>query len=225
MRPETCSEAAIHSGARLDRNAPGWIGLSGLPDVCGCGIQVTNRGERGGTMLEPTIQDYIKAFIELDHEAFCRQVEVPVLVFRGAEDESTFQQAATQMQYRTRPGGARRGDVDIDHQSPVIELRKPGVEGATQFGVGRSEENDLVILDETVSSRHATMFRDDTGSYMLQDLESTNGTTLNGTLLLPGRAVELRDGDVVSFGDAEYVFFTPLGLWQEIQRSVIKPIK
>jgi smad nuclear-interacting protein 1 len=45
----------------------------------------------------------------------------------------------------------------------------------------------------------------------LIDLESANGTTLNDEKIEGGRFVELRDGDVVKFGDSvrEYVLMKP----------------
>lgn len=68
---------------------------------------------------------------------------------------------------------------------------------------------DLTRLDEhdspSVSRRHAQiLYRQD--SYQLQDLKSTNGTQVNGTVLGPGSRVALRHGDRVGFGDVQLVF-------------------
>ena len=45
----------------------------------------------------------------------------------------------------------------------------------------------------------------------LIDLESANGTKLNGKLVETSRDLELIDGDVISFGDSEreYVMMLP----------------
>jgi smad nuclear-interacting protein 1 len=45
----------------------------------------------------------------------------------------------------------------------------------------------------------------------LIDLESANGTKLNGKLVETSRYLELIDGDVISFGDSEreYVMMLP----------------
>lgn len=70
--------------------------------------------------------------------------------------------------------------------------------GATdELLVGRHPSCDVVLADPTVSRRHARLrFRD--GTWALQDLESTNGTTING--LRVGRC-QLRAGDRLMLGD------------------------
>jgi hypothetical protein len=63
--------------------------------------------------------------------------------------------------------------------------------------LGRLHTCDLSLSDLSVSRRHARLvFRD--GRWILQDLDSTNGTTVNG--LRVGRC-ELRPGDRVMLGD------------------------
>jgi pSer/pThr/pTyr-binding forkhead associated (FHA) protein len=62
--------------------------------------------------------------------------------------------------------------------------------------IGRREDCDVVLSDPSVSRRHARLvFRD--GHWIVQDLQSTNGTSLNGTLI--GRS-ELRPGDELKIG-------------------------
>lgn len=63
--------------------------------------------------------------------------------------------------------------------------------------VGRHPACDVVLADDSVSRRHAQLtFRD--GVWVLQDLASTNGTTVNGERV--GRAA-LRAGDIVALGN------------------------
>jgi hypothetical protein len=62
--------------------------------------------------------------------------------------------------------------------------------------IGREADCDVVLVDLAVSRRHARLrFRD--GRWILQDLHSTNGTTVNGEPV--GRS-ELRPGDLISIG-------------------------
>jgi hypothetical protein len=62
--------------------------------------------------------------------------------------------------------------------------------------IGRHLDCDVVLSDIAISRRHAQLrFRD--GRWILQDLDSTNGTTVNGERV--GRS-ELRAGDVISIG-------------------------
>jgi len=63
--------------------------------------------------------------------------------------------------------------------------------------VGRHPACDVVVADPSVSRRHAQLtFRD--GVWMLQDLASTNGTTVNGK---PVGRITLQTGDVILLGN------------------------
>ncbi len=67
----------------------------------------------------------------------------------------------------------------------------------TEMLLGRHQSCDVVLEDNAVSRRHAQLrFRD--GKWILQDLDSTNGTVVNGVAV--GRC-ELRPGDCVVIGD------------------------
>jgi pSer/pThr/pTyr-binding forkhead associated (FHA) protein len=48
--------------------------------------------------------------------------------------------------------------------------------------IGRQQDCDICVDDNTVSRRHAEIYRDDTG-WRIRDLESGNGTLLNGSLI------------------------------------------
>lgn len=52
----------------------------------------------------------------------------------------------------------------------------------TFFIIGRDPECDFVISNETVSARHASVSKIN-GNFMLSDLNSTNGTLVNGVLV------------------------------------------
>ena len=62
--------------------------------------------------------------------------------------------------------------------------------------IGRHPSCDVVVADDTVSRQHARLtFRD--GGWIVQDLDSTNGTRLNGQYV--GRC-RLRPGDQLTVG-------------------------
>ena len=69
--------------------------------------------------------------------------------------------------------------------------------------IGRTSGNDLVIAGRTVSRRHARLWFD-SGRWILEDLQSANGTRVNNTLI--NQPIVLKDGDIVSFGDEMVVF-------------------
>ena len=71
--------------------------------------------------------------------------------------------------------------------------------------IGSHRSNDVVIDDNTVSRRHATITHK-TGGFELADLGSTNGTLVNGKRV---RApIPLGRGDEIKFGSARYTFAT-----------------
>jgi diguanylate cyclase (GGDEF)-like protein len=63
--------------------------------------------------------------------------------------------------------------------------------------VGRSQESELWLPDDGVSRRHARFLPDPTGRYILEDLQSANGTFVQGERIV--RRV-LHDGDLVQIG-------------------------
>jgi hypothetical protein len=66
------------------------------------------------------------------------------------------------------------------------------------LSIGRSKEADVRIDDRYASSLHARVFSRD-GRFFVEDMNSTNGTLLNGATL-QGEA-ELIDRDTVQIGD------------------------
>jgi pSer/pThr/pTyr-binding forkhead associated (FHA) protein len=63
--------------------------------------------------------------------------------------------------------------------------------------IGRTSDNDLTIADDFVSSHHAVVKPGPRGP-VLEDLDSTNGTIVDGKTV--GYPVALRAGDLVEIG-------------------------
>jgi pSer/pThr/pTyr-binding forkhead associated (FHA) protein len=68
--------------------------------------------------------------------------------------------------------------------------------------VGRSQANDIVINDGTISARHAQIVQEG-GKWRVINLISTNGTSVNGRTNIVSY---LAPGDVIAFGRVEAVF-------------------
>lgn len=80
--------------------------------------------------------------------------------------------------------------------------------GPNALTIGRDPENALVLDDRRVSRRHAEI-RLRLGRYTLYDLQSTNGTFVNGRRVAE---VALSDGDRVQIGGTEMVIEQEAGV-------------
>ena len=56
--------------------------------------------------------------------------------------------------------------------------------------IGRSEDNDIQISDMSVSRRHLEIIEKD-GQYYIKDLNSQNGTYVNGKQIEPDKYIEI----------------------------------
>jgi hypothetical protein len=68
--------------------------------------------------------------------------------------------------------------------------------------IGRSKDCDVQVADANVSRRHAEV-RQEGAAHWVVDLDSTNGTEVNGRRL---KRAKLRPGDTITVGSTELVF-------------------
>ena len=88
----------------------------------------------------------------------------------------------------------------------TVEVRG-GDRSTVQLGpepllIGRDQQNDVVLDDTRVSRKHAEI-RLRLGRYTLYDLQSTNGTYVNGRRVAE---VVLNDGDRISVAGLDLIF-------------------
>ena len=69
---------------------------------------------------------------------------------------------------------------------------------AKQFQIGRDGSNDIVISDSTVSRFHGIIFFEGNGSVFFEDLNSSNGSFVNGNRIYGN--VQLKTTDIVKVG-------------------------
>ncbi|HMS73526.1 MAG TPA: FHA domain-containing protein [Baekduia sp.] len=120
----------------------------------------------------------------------------PVASAVGMSDATGFFQAAD---VRAAVGG----DAHL-----VVE-RAPGHVAGMEYEIGdgavlgRGDNAEIRLEDPYASSRHARISRQG-GTFVIEDMGSTNGTYLNEEILLG--AQPLRTGDRVRIGDSEFTF-------------------
>jgi len=96
--------------------------------------------------------------------------------------------------------GADRGRVYADLAAPIT--------------IGREEGNAIQLNDERISRFHVKI-QEDQGKLVLTDLESTNGTKVNGEVI---HVRILRHGDVISVGRSVLLFGTREEIAQRLAR-------
>lgn len=71
------------------------------------------------------------------------------------------------------------------------------------ISLGRNGDNVIVIKDPFVSKFHLQIVKDEE-EFFLEDLNSANGTFLNGEKVLD--AIKLNNGDKITIGNIEFLF-------------------
>ncbi len=86
--------------------------------------------------------------------------------------------------------------INDDGTSQTVPLKKAAT------NIGRDKDNDLTLLDRTISRHHAQITSAKEG-YILTDLGSYNGTSVNGN---PVQSVILKHNDRIKIGVKSLVF-------------------
>lgn len=105
----------------------------------------------------------------------------------------------TKRKIRNSAGGSVAYAVLVD-----VKSRKPVYLKRNDVLIGRGEQCDIRILADTVSSEHARIYKTTKG-WALCDLDSHNGTKLNGRYITQAQLI--FDEDTITFGDRVFVFY------------------
>ncbi len=100
--------------------------------------------------------------------------------------------------------------MEPDQPRAVLVICNGGFEGmeyeliSNETLIGRNPTTDVTLLDESISREHAIILHDDeTGEFSIEDLQSTNGTKVNGKRI---RSAELSPGDEIEIGRTRFRF-------------------
>ena len=78
---------------------------------------------------------------------------------------------------------------------------------SSEFYIGRAEKiNDMICNNKTVGKRHAKIEAENSKFYII-DLDSKNGTFINGNRVKSRQREEIRSGDVISIANVNLSFF------------------
>lgn len=110
----------------------------------------------------------------------------------------------------------------ITHAIYMLRKRRFAPEDETNvFKIGRAQDNDIIVADYVISKHHAeiVMFRD---MYFIVDVNSTNGTKVNGRPVAAQMKIQLQHNSIISFGRYGFVFTPPLQLYRALRREIIE---
>jgi hypothetical protein len=139
------------------------------------------------------VRDPVVEFVA-SREQMRQSVEVSAEI-TGEADEYTraFDSALLRQPLQEEPDGRIYLIVEGGRHLPLTK---------TVYTLGRRIDCDVVLADPRVSRRHAQL-RWRSGRYVLFDLGSTGGTSVNG---YPVREAVLEPGDVFSLGGVDIIF-------------------
>ena len=70
--------------------------------------------------------------------------------------------------------------------------------------IGSGKDNDLMLNDPTISKKHCILLRNEHNSYSILDLDSKNGSFVNGVSVI--KELELQNGDQIRLGNLEFIY-------------------
>ncbi len=112
-------------------------------------------------------------------------------------------EAGATMIYRPREPEGAGEDAAVARESVALSFNGERHELTKRRVVlGRSRECDFQLADPNISRRHAEL-RQEGATFWIVDLDSTNGTELNGE---PTKRARLEHGDRITLGSTELVF-------------------
>lgn len=103
------------------------------------------------------------------------------------------------------PIGKHIDAISNPDEKSYLLFNKQKIKLVAKIMLGRENDNDVVI-DNKLASRHHAMIQKIHDDYFLKDEESTNGTYLNGTKIPAGKYVKLNHGDKITIGSSNIVF-------------------
>jgi hypothetical protein len=105
------------------------------------------------------------------------------------------------------------------HAEPAVEVevfplvKKPGASFADRITIGRTHNNDIEIVDHSVSRFHAYVRQTGAG-WVVADAGSKNGSWMRRAALEPRREQPLPSKTVLRLGEVELTFFVAGDLYE-----------
>jgi adenylate cyclase len=181
-------------------------------DIFGDGVNLAERiqvlAEPGGIAVSRAVRDVAElrddyAYVDGgEHRA--KHVSRPLHIYRVRSRESATTLPGTSMPLR---GTFHFRGADLTGRKFGFDLEVDSlVERKQSVLIGRdSGQCDVVLLHASVSRRHARLSVGRDHNLQIEDVGSTNGTSIDGTPVAPGLPQPLAPGSTLRLGDIELV--------------------
>lgn len=181
-------------------------------DIFGDGVNLAERiqvlAEPGGIAVSRAVRDVAKlrddyAYVDGgEHRA--KHVSRPLHIYRVR-----VRATAATVQIRPTPlrGIFHFHGVDLNGRNFGFDVAMDELARRKQSVlIGRDAgQCDVVLLDTSVSRRHARLSVGSDNTLQIEDVGSTNGTSINGAPIAPGLSRPLEPGSTLKLGDIELV--------------------
>lgn len=171
-----------------------------------------------------TVRELKALAARLSEPYFCRQVGPFALVQKPPRP--VVEQMALRMGAQRTVLGNGMGSLESLQVSMLLNFDAllvatlPPLRTHDALTVGRLPSCELVINDPSVSKQHATLrWHGPASTCCVTDLQTTNGTYINGQPLTPTQEYIVRDGELLRFGDADFAFFLAKSLYVRLTRG------
>jgi pSer/pThr/pTyr-binding forkhead associated (FHA) protein len=153
-----------------------------------------------------------------DRDALAASIDCPVLLW---EVGLCAPEPGAEMTLTT--SGSTTFSPNIDNPI-VLQIRPESTRSdVAGIGIGRSESNDVVVQNASVSRLHALIHRDArTGEWRLTDAGSRNGTFVEGVPVPREQTALLKDGAMVRLGDVQLRFLLPQSFLAHLEAKLDK---
>ena len=159
--------------------------------------------------LPVQLDEYAKAHPADSPSVFLEGHPEPALHVGGLPSFQRLPSATSEFTTRLDEPGAVSG-VPTLHEGGLLRLMKDGGgSGGAMITLGRTNNNDLVLPDERVSKFHG-YFQPNGAGWTFTDAGSTNGTSIDGSPILPMRPYPLDAGSTILLSsEVTLVFLFP----------------
>jgi len=100
------------------------------------------------------------------------------------------------------------------------EVASASASPTNRYTIGRSQDNDIRIVDFAISRLHAEISFS-SGRWLIRDCDSRNGTKINGRRI-HSSPEGVADRDLISLGRYEFTFLLPKSLYERLIRVQVK---